>query len=185
MVREPESMSDTERQNIEIKVRLSEADYRRIDENAARFAAGTGDRTADVDTYFRVPHGRLKLRVSNNADAGTLIYYERSNEAVSRLSHYRLIQIADAQALREALTAALGVLITVTKRRTVAIHGSTRIHFDTVEELGRFIELETVVGTQTHSAALAEHRYVFQKLGLDVGEIVPESYSDLLLEKIG
>lgn len=178
-------MVEEERRNIEIKVRLSVADQQRIQKNLGGLVAATGDPSTDVDTYFRVPNGRLKLRVSNDADAGTLIYYERSNEAVSRLSHYRLVQIADAQALHAALTAALGVLIIVTKRRTVAIHGSTRIHFDTVEGLGRFIELETVIGTQGHASALAEHRFVIKKLGLDVGEVVPESYSDLLLGKIG
>jgi predicted adenylyl cyclase CyaB len=176
-------MSGTEQRNIEIKVHVSanarEDIVRRVTEMNAR-AAGA---SRDVDTYFRVPHGRLKLRVHNDEPDGTLIYYERPDEATSRLSHYRLISIPDAAALGAALTAALGVLVIVTKRRTVAIYGATRIHFDAVEGLGNFIELETVLGTQGHDAALAEHRFVFDTLGLSTGQIEPRSYSDLLLQR--
>lgn len=176
-------MSGAEQQNIEIKVRVNEAESRRLQENAVLLVAGTGNRSTDIDTYFRVPHGRLKLRVSENEPAGTLISYERPNEAGSRLSHYRLASVPDARALHETLAQALGVLMTVKKHRTVFIYGQTRIHVDQVELLGSFIELETVIDTQSYDAALAEHRFVFQSLGLEAGEIVPESYSDLLLQR--
>lgn len=168
-------------QNIEIKVRLRDADHLRIEGNIRSLVPGVIDPTTDVDTYFRVPHGRLKLRVSNDDRAGTLIYYERPNEATSRLSLYRLVSIPDARALRDTLAEAVGVLVTVNKRRSVFIYGQTRIHLDNVENLGYFIELETVLGTQSDEAALAEHRYVFNTLGLDACEAVPQSYSDLLL----
>jgi predicted adenylyl cyclase CyaB len=75
------------------------------------------------------------------------------------------------------------VLVSVKKQRCVSLYGSTRIHLDQVEELGSFVELETVLGNQSHTAALAEHRFVFDTLGLSAGEIVPQSYSDLLLER--
>jgi adenylate cyclase class IV len=177
-------MSGIDRQNIEIKVRLSEAGHRRIEQNMNRLVTGAGNLSTDVDTYFHVPRGRLKLRVSNNDPAGTLVFYERPNEATSRLSHYRLVPTPDALALREALAHALGVLVTVSKRRTVFIHGQTRIHFDVVDGLGRFVELETVIGSQGYDAALAEHRSVIDTLGLESAEVVPESYSDLLLDSI-
>jgi len=176
-------MLGNEQQNIEIKVRLNETDYRRIQENMGSFVTGTGDTSTDVDTYFCVPHGRLKLRVSDDQRSGTLIYYERPDEVSSRLSHYRLVSIPDARALREALAEALGVLVTIRKRRTVFIYGATRIHFDDVEGLGRFVELETVIGSQGHDAALTEHHFVIDMLGLNAGEIVPQSYSDLLLQR--
>lgn len=176
-------MAEVEQHNIEIKVRVSAEQREQIEQRASGLNARTGGTSTDVDTYFRVPQGRLKLRVQNGEPAGTLIYYQRPNEATSRLSNYRLISIPDAPALRETLAQALGLLVTVTKRRTVLLYGTTRIHIDRVVELGDFIELETVLGTQTHAAALDEHRSVFDALGLGAGEIVPESYSDLLLQR--
>jgi predicted adenylyl cyclase CyaB len=176
-------MVGTERRNIEIKVRVSADEGADIAQRAKELNARAVGTSTDVDTYFRVQHGRLKLRVRDDEPTGTLIYYERPNQAASRLSNYRLISIPDAPALRETLSLALGVLVTVAKRRHVLIYGETRIHFDDVEGLGCFIELETVLGTQIYAAALAEHRTVFDTLGLAAGEIVPESYSDLLLQR--
>lgn len=175
-------MPEADRQNIEIKVRVGPSEREQIEQYAIALKARAGGTSMDVDTYFHVARGRLKLRIRDGEPAGTLISYERPNEATSRLSDYRLIPIPDAFALRKTLTQSLGVLVTVTKRRTVFLYGATRIHFDDVDELGTFIELETVLGMQSYDAALAEHRFVFDTLGLSGGEIVPESYSDLLLD---
>jgi adenylate cyclase, class 2 len=166
-------------QNIEIKVRVEnheEIRFRAFDIGAKRHGIST-----DVDTYFRVANGRLKLRMSESQGVGTLIYYERADEGTSRVSNYRLVQVEDGIALRATLSQALGVLVTVKKTRALMVYGATRIHFDQVEGLGSFIELETVMGTQTLDAAREEHERLFKSLKLDSYEIVSLSYSDLLL----
>ncbi|HVB65357.1 MAG TPA: class IV adenylate cyclase [Nitrolancea sp.] len=167
------------RQNIEIKVRVNlDADimFRALDIGAKSHGTST-----DVDTYFRVSHGRMKLRMSENKKAGTLIYYERADQETSRVSNYRLVPVEDGNALLATLSQALGVLIRVKKTRVLLMYGATRIHFDQVEGLGSFIELETVMGTQSMEAAHDEHLRLFTGLTLDSCEIVPLSYSDLLL----
>ena len=59
----------------------------------------------------------------------------------------------------------------------------TRIHLDTVTDLGQFIELETVFQGQTEVDAIDEHRYVKTTLRLDTTDPIAVSYSDLIMQK--
>ena len=88
----------------------------------------------------------------------------------------------DAAALKEALDAALGTLVVVDKRRRLLLWEGVRIHLDTVDGLGSFLELEGVApedsdlsGERDRVARLSE------ALGLDETRILADSYSDRLL----
>ena len=116
-----------------------------------------------------------------------LIAYARADTTDSRLSDYLLYPVADAPALREALTRTLGVRVVVEKRRVLYRYGRTRIHLDSVAGLGAFVELETVLADEADDAgagvaegAAAEHRAVVELLGLDRLPPVAVSYGDLL-----
>jgi homotetrameric cytidine deaminase len=108
-------------------------------------AAGAEDRglLRQRDTYFAVPHGRLKLREEDPGGA-TLIAYERPDAATERVSDYRLVPVAEPGRLRDALAAAAGVTAVVVKRRHLLLWETVRIHLDDVRGLGSFIELEAV-----------------------------------------
>jgi len=133
-----------------------------------------------TDTYFHVRFGRLKLRVINGTEA-VLIWYERPNELATRLSCYHLAQVGDPEALRVALTAALGVRGEVRKRRTIHHYHNVRIHLDDVDGLGRFIEFEAVLsatdGEEISRQRLAE---LGRALGLEAVQDQAGSYADLL-----
>ena len=156
------------------------------------------------DTYFRIPSGRLKLREwwlegqesrvtvrrGGHLDAGneagsagaTLIAYTRPNEGGSRISDYLMSPVPEPETLRLMLAETLGTLVVVEKVRVLYQYRSTRIHLDTVQGLGTFVELETVIGEATSlEDAVAEHRAVITALGLDVLPSVASSYSDLLI----
>lgn len=143
------------------------------------------------DTYFRVPAGRLKMRrIADEGDGAVrhsaeLIAYDRPTTADSRWSDYTLDRLSPDQAdAREAtLRASPGILVIVTKRRDLALWGATRIHFDEVDGLGSFIELETVLTGQSEAAARREHETVIRALRLDRLPVVAGSYSDLLLDQ--
>jgi CYTH domain len=62
-----------------------------------------------LDTYFRVADGRLKLREQD--ESAELIFYERTDEATERVSSYRIVPIPDPDGLKEALAAAVGILV--------------------------------------------------------------------------
>jgi len=95
------------------------------------------------DSYFKVVHGGLKLRRENPGGAH-LIQFERADEPQQRESRYRIVKVEDSQTLLDALTAALGLAVVVTKRRRLFLWRGVRIHLDAVEQLGTFIELEAV-----------------------------------------
>ena len=135
------------------------------------------------DTYFRVPRGRLKLRQTEGSSHGTLIYYDRPDRAESRYSEYHLAPVDEAEEIETLLGTALGTLVKVDKTRHLFLYGATRIHLDRVENLGCFVELETVVQYQTQEEARAEHELIKLELGLDERDPVAVSYGDLLRER--
>ncbi len=134
-----------------------------------------------IDTYFHVPHGRLKLREIVGIKS-ELIWYDRSNQAVSRKSDYRLTPITHPAELKASLIAALGIRIEVRKIRRVLLWHNVRIHLDQVERLGCFIEFEAVMtpgeDEPTAHARLAELCLV---LAIGPADHMEQSYSDLLL----
>ena len=95
------------------------------------------------DTYFRARSGRLKLREEEPGGA-VLIQYDRPDAADARESRYRLTRVQDPDDLRASLDAALGTLVVVDKERHLLLWDGVRIHLDTVDGLGSFVELEGV-----------------------------------------
>ena len=132
-----------------------------------------------LDTYFNVPQGRLKLREIDTHNA-QLIYYERADLAESRYSNYQICDIPEPMAFKQIATMALGVKGVVEKQRELWLFGNTRIHLDEVKNLGQFVELETVIRSQTEVEAQAEHQLVKEALGIKEEDLVSASYSDLV-----
>ena len=133
-----------------------------------------------VDTYFRVAQGRLKLReVFSGQDQ--LIYYRRSDERGPKASDYEVIPVAEAEKLRRALADALGVKARVCKRREILLLENVRIHLDEVEGLGSFIELEVVVGEgETEAECVERAEGLLQAFGVRASDLVAGSYADLV-----
>jgi homotetrameric cytidine deaminase len=137
------------------------------------------------DTYFRVPEGRLKLREETPGGAA-LIQYRRADRAEARESRYRIAPVEDGAAVREALDAALGTLVVVDKQRRLLLWEGVRIHLDTVEGLGSFLELEGVAAAGSDlSAEAGRVAQLSEALGLGEDRILADSYSDRLLAEAG
>ncbi len=96
------------------------------------------------DSFFSVPHGRLKLREFADGSA-ELIHYHRADSTEAKASDYVRVAVPEPAALREALARANGLLGRVQKQRWLCLVGSTRIHIDRVAGLGDFMELEVVL----------------------------------------
>jgi homotetrameric cytidine deaminase len=149
--------------NLELKAH--DPDPARTLERA--LAAGAEDRglLRQRDTYFHVGQGRLKLREEDPGGA-TLIAYERPDAATERVSSYRLVPVAEAEPLRDALAASAGVDVVVIKRRHLLMWGTVRIHLDEVRGLGSFLELEAVAepgsDLRRERAQVAELRTVLE-----------------------
>lgn len=166
--------------NIELKARDPQPEHTL--ELALRLGAEDRGETAQTDTYFSRARGRLKLREQEPGEA-ELIQYRRADSPGARESEYRRVPAADAPALRAALDAALGTLVVVAKRRRLLLHENVRIHLDEVEGLGSFLELEAVASPGSDLAAEQDKvSRLRAELEVDDDALVPQSYSDLLLD---
>ena len=165
------------RRNLELKVRVADLDA--VLDRARSLGARDQGLRQDVDTYFQVPSGRLKLRQTGGQPGGTLIAYRRQDEPGSRYSDYRLVDVVDAAGLLAALADTLGIRAVVAKQRHLLLYGATRIHLDRVDGLGCFVELETVLSGQDAREAATEHDFIRRALELDAAEPVSVSYGDL------
>jgi predicted adenylyl cyclase CyaB len=168
----------SERKNVEIKAVCPDPAVAR--EAALRLAGPIVAVLDQLDTYFHVPDGRLKLREINDASA-ELIFYRRPDDLAARLSRYQLVPVPDPAATKALLSAALGVRTVVRKRRELLLYGNVRIHLDSVENLGHFIELEAVLSGQNGQAeSLQRLERVTGALGILPEHRLAGSYGELV-----
>ena len=165
--------------NIEIKARCNDpADIRRfLISNKADFK-GLDEQS---DTYFNVLMGRLKLRegkIENN-----LIYYDRSNQAGPKKSHFKLVRVEDARGLKEALTESLGIKVVVKKKREIYYIGNVKFHIDIVPGLGSFVEIEAgnIFDDLSEEELRKQCDYYMQQFRIRPEDLIEVSYSDLLM----
>ena len=136
-----------------------------------------------VDTYFNVPAGRLKLREGNIENA--LIHYEREDFAGAKSSHVLLYQHQPDKTLKKILIKTLGIKAIVDKRRKIYFIENVKFHFDTVAGLGTFVEVEAIdkdgtIGKEKLQAQCDEFATL---LGIADEDFCSVSYSDMILEK--
>jgi len=164
--------------NIEIKARIESVET--LLPRARALADGDVEIIDQDDSFFRVPHGRLKLRQFADGSA-ELIHYHRPDGAEPKASDYVRVPVPDPAALREALARANGLLGRVRKRRWLLLAGQTRIHVDRVEGLGDFMELEVVLREdQSDAQGAAIAQALMQQLGLHDAPRLAGAYLDLL-----
>lgn len=164
--------------NVEIKARAS--DYIAQLRKAGEVADTAVEVLRQEDTFFDVPRGRLKLREFGDG-SGELIQYERADAAGPKQSAYILSRTHDPRSLKAALSAALGVRAVVRKTRRLLLAGQTRLHFDEVEGLGNFIELEVVLRDgQSAEEGAAIARGLMETLGILDEHLLTGAYADMI-----
>lgn len=136
-----------------------------------------------VDTYFIVEKGRLKLREGNIENA--LIHYQRENIVGAKQSDILLYQHHPEEILKQILTLHLGIKTVVDKKRKIYFIDNVKFHFDIVKDLGHFIEVEAINNDESYTISELKEQCekYFQFFGLAETQLVGRSYSDLILEK--
>jgi len=136
-----------------------------------------------VDTYFNVTTGRLKLREGNIENS--LIYYERINTAGAKQSDILLYPHSPDKALKDILIKLHGVKVVVDKKRKIYFIDNVKFHFDHVEGLGTFVEVEAIDKSGNISVDTLQEQcsYYAAFLNIRPGDYIAFSYSDLILEK--
>lgn len=165
--------------NVEIKSRCSDlrpardflksqgADFRGVDHQ--------------VDTYFHVSSGRLKLRQGEIENS--LIYYNRPDTSGPKISDVTLCPVSEGKILRELLEKSLGVLAVVDKKREIFFLGNVKFHLDNVKGLGLFVEIEAIdrEGTIGRERLLEQCKYFIQRMQISEEDMLSSSYSDMLI----
>ncbi len=169
--------------NIEIKAYSS--DFSGQEEIAKSISGGIPEVIFQKDIFFNVPDGRLKLRVFTQ-ERGELIYYNRIDQQGPTISQYDISETNDPEGLKKILKNAYGIRNVVVKTRHLYMIGRTRIHFDVVDSLGEFIELEVVLSdSEEQIEGEKEAQKFMKKLGIKNEQLIKVAYVDLLDMKKG
>jgi predicted adenylyl cyclase CyaB len=134
-----------------------------------------------VDTYYNVAEGRLKLREGNIENS--LIYYERQNTSAAKQSNIILYKHQPGSSLKQILERVHGIKVIVDKRRRIYFINNVKFHFDTVARLGTFLEVEAIDETRSIGIDKLQQQcmHYFEFFNLRSEDYVHCSYSDLLV----
>jgi adenylate cyclase, class 2 len=165
--------------NIEIKARCG-------DLAAARAVAlGLGARPYAVevqtDRYYTVDGAhRVKLR-SIAGGRAELVEYRRSEASGVRASDYTVTPVRD-EAAGLCLVPKGRPRVVVRKTREILLWDNVRVHLDTVDGLGSFLELEAVLDDRHGEAVCrAQVETMLAALRLSDDDLIRASYAELLL----
>jgi len=167
--------------NVEIKAHCSDLERIRkilIDKNADFKGLDH-----QIDTYFNVRNGRLKLRegsIENN-----LIQYNRPDQAGPKQSDFALFKTEKGSGLKNILEKSIGVKVIVDKQREIYFIDNVKFHLDQVNNLGTFVEIEATDLENTKTSAYLNNQcqQYINLFGIAEADLLTNSYSDLLLDK--
>ena len=161
--------------NIEIKARCrNPAHVRSV---LRKLEAGYKGTDHQIDTYFKINNGRLKLRqgkIENN-----LVYYQRENKKGPKQADVMLFVVSGK--IKDVLAKSLGILCIVDKKREIYFIGNVKFHIDKVKKLGNFVEIESKSGKMSRNAMLKQVSRYMKLFGVRNQDLVTHSYSDLIM----
>ncbi len=167
--------------NIEIKAKSKDSGkIRQVLKSLKADYRGTDHQ---IDTYFKVRNGRLKLREGNIENY--LIHYDRKNEKGPKQSNVTLFKAPADPSLKKVLLSALAELVVVDKKREIYFIKNVKFHIDEVKGLGSFVEIEAIDkdGLIGKKKLLEQCNRYMELFGINKSDLVSCSYSDLLLKK--
>ena len=167
--------------NIEIKAKCN--DHEKIRSILKSHNADFKGTDHQIDTYFKVNNGRLKLREGNIENF--LVFYEREDKEGPKQSDIILFKSEPNSSLKEILLTSLGTLVVVDKQREIYFIENVKFHIDTVKNLGTFMEIEAIDidGSFGKEKLLEQCQNYLDLFGIPKNDLISVSYSDLLLQK--
>ena len=168
--------------NFEFKARTSELD--KLEKKLLTLHPKFIGEDHQTDTYFNVGRGRLKLREGNIENS--LIWYERENTESAKQSDILLYKHLPDNTLKDILIKVHGIKVIVEKKRRIYFIENVKFHFDTIAELGTFIEVEAIdkdgnIGIQKLKAQADKYAKFFD---FKPSDFIALSYSDLILKRL-
>ncbi len=163
--------------NLELKARIADLDSAR--ERVRALGAERQGAEHQVDQYYQVPRGRIKLRRSS-LDGAHLIVYLRPNDVSASVSTFHRLPVDRPEELADTLAAIFGAGPIVDKEREVWWWKDVRVHLDQVAGLGTFVEFEArldTIGDQGEAGGLIDQ--LTQQLGIESSDLISDSYGEM------
>ncbi len=179
--------SKAEQRLVELKAKVTDLDA--VRRRLSRVDARRIGSFRQIDTYFDVPEGRLKLREVERSNMAKLVYYERRNVAGPKRSDVFILEIQEPRAIKNLLQKILKTKVVVDKTREMfrcqgATFGSrqryVQIHLDDVKRLGAFVEFEMLSSEGTENGDRQILKNLMNILGIKTSQLQRFSYSDLM-----
>jgi len=169
--------------NIEIKARSTPSQQRDIRELLLLKHAVYKGLDHQIDTYFDVPSGRLKLR--EGTIENMLIHYAREDKQGPKQAHVILYETKPGSSLKDILLASLPVMVVVDKQREIYFIDNVKFHIDTVRKLGAFMEIEAIdkEGILDKEKLLEQCHEYMGLFRIAQADLISVSYSDLLMKR--
>ena len=136
------------------------------------------------DTYYNVKTGRLKLREGNIENA--LIWYQRGDVKGAKQSDILLYKHPPDDALKNILNKVHGVKIIVDKIRKIYFVENVKFHFDRLEGLGTFVEVEAIDSNGEIGIEKLKEQcdFYINFLEIKTEDFMKKSYSDMMMEAL-
>jgi predicted adenylyl cyclase CyaB len=165
---------------VELKARV--ADLPAVRAKLVRLKAKRAGIFHQIDAYYKVPKGRLKLREVEGESDADLIYYDRENVARPKRSSVFILKIPNPQTFKQILRRIVETRAVVDKVREIYSHEGIQIHLDVVKGLGSFVEFELVTSEdgEQQEDDLARLETLREQLGISSESLERYSYSDLV-----
>ncbi len=165
---------------IEVKARYR--DLNKAREILKEYNAVFIGKFKQVDIYYRVRIGRLKLRIIDGSKA-RLIYYLRQDIKEPKESKVLIYDVCgNYKVLDQILRRVLGVLTIVPKIREIYNLMDVEIHLDFVEGLGSFIEFEKETTAERINIDKQLMNNLISIFSIKSDDLIDVSYSDLMLK---
>jgi len=163
--------------NVEIKAKCS--DPQKIREVLFNLNTKFIGLDHQLDTYFIVNHGRLKLREGNIEN--NLIHYDRENISGPKTSNCLLYKSNPDSSLKEILVKSLGIFKVIEKEREIFFVENVKIHIDEVKDLGSFVEIEAISKNNEFSKSqlLSQCNNFMKIFEIKTNDLISCSYSDM------
>jgi len=165
--------------NLEIKVKVG--DFKSVLYAINKNNFGDKKILRQIDVYYQLFPKKIKTREINHREF-ELISYLRPKTEGSKLSNYEVVNFnrQEFNEITNTMDSVFGRKVQIDKKRQLWIYKNTRIHLDTVSELGKFVELETVMDSLKLEQAKEQHQNIINLLGLEKYPQCRESYGEMM-----
>lgn len=164
--------------NLEIKARIQNQEE--IRHLLTRIQAVYERTETQIDTYFSVENGRLKLREIDGHET-KLIQYFRNQDKTPKQCNFAIVRVQNAEKFGRMLKRVHGIYQQVAKIREYWAWNQVAIHLDQVEKLGLFIEFQAVVGNyQLHLDAEDKFIFLMSQLNILPDDVVHTDYAEMM-----